>query len=405
MNTGDASLRAAYILTSLNPGGTATQARHLAAELRKHNVECEFILTLDRGAVADLLEQEGFTIHQCYYHGREEFSWSYRVGKLIRRSYLLTFRHRLTKTLKTIRPGVVHSFMHGELWLDQISAAHHAGAPFLLNFGSPSSTYPQTRLAMRFNRRLRPGDRLLGVGPGIYDAYHDYLSSVPATFVAYPGQGILNSLPDPGPVDAQSGQAIRRQFGIPADAFVVGSIGRLITHKQVDDLISAIHRLSSDQADIHILLVGDGSERANLETLARELGLADRIHFTGFQTNPTDWLNAMDCYALLSLFEGLPVALLEAMARGLPIVATDVPGIRDVIQDDVNGILVPLNDIRTVASTVGRLMQSESLRDRLGAAARREFLAHYQIAGTACAFKELYMMMIAERRTGRAYVP
>jgi glycosyltransferase involved in cell wall biosynthesis len=133
--------------------------------------------------------------------------------------------------------------------------------------------------------------------------------------------------------------------------------------------------------------------------------LTGRVHFAGFQTDPTNWLNAMDCYVLLSLFEGLPVALLEAMAGGLPIVATDVPGTRDVIKDRQNGLLVPLNDPAAAASQISRLIQSETLRHEMGSAARRDFLAHYQIADSAQAFKELYTTMIDEHRAGRRYVP
>jgi glycosyltransferase involved in cell wall biosynthesis len=390
-------MRVAHLLTSLNPGGVATFVRHLLPALAERGVESEIILTLNRGAVADVLEHQGIALHTCWLHGQRQVPWSYRAGRLLRRSAAITFPWRLARLLRQIRPDVVHSHMHGMHWSSQAAAAHLAGAPLLLTLYSPTSQYHHTWPAKHIFRRLvRPGDRINGVGPTVYHPYHAFFQTLPPWLIHAPDQGILTALPDPGPRNLEKGQMLRSQAGIPGNALVVGSIGRLVPEKRYRDLLDAMTMIPSPT--VHLLLVGDGSERSNLEEHARRLGLTARVHFAGFQTNPQDWLNAIDIYVLPSLSEGLSVAIIEAMAGGLAIVATNVAGIYDILTPNENGLLVPPQSSEALALAIRQLAEKPEQRARLGTQARRSFLEKLTLDRAADAYLLLYREMVKDFR-------
>jgi glycosyltransferase involved in cell wall biosynthesis len=389
-------MRIAFILTSLNPGGIAMFTKNLIESLTGQSVHCEVILTLTRGLFASEIEALGVRVHLCPQRWSMNTPLSYRLGKLLRDSALFSFGPRLAMLLRQVRPDVVHSQAHGEHWASQLMACRMIGAPFLMQLGSPSSTYPQSWQGQNlFPRLFRECDRLVSVSSDTEAAYADFLCKFPgrSTIVNY-------CLPDPGSTDLHFRESIRADLNIPAEALVVGSVGRLISMKRYNDLIDAVSRNIQAGHKLHLLLVGHGPERSALETQAAQLGIREQVHFAGFQTNPHTWLSAMDAYVLPSLFEGLPVAILEAMAAGLPIIGTNVVGTRGVLARPNTGILVPPEDSSALAAAIVRLMDSPELRHQMGQAARAEFLEHYQMDRGIESYMTLYRDMIASRRQG-----
>ena len=142
---------------------------------------------------------------------------------------------------------------------------------------------------------------------------------------------------------------LRARVGI-GDEPLVGMLGRLVPIKDVATAIRAMARVP----DAHLALVGDGEDRAALVALATDLGLADRVHFVGWRHDIGDVLADIDVALLTSRNEGTPVALIEAAAAGRPAVATDVGGVRAVIDDGVSGLVVPVGDDQAVAVAVRR---------------------------------------------------
>jgi glycosyltransferase involved in cell wall biosynthesis len=152
--------------------------------------------------------------------------------------------------------------------------------------------------------------------------------------------------------------------------FRIGFIGRLDPIKRIGDLIRAVGALDRVRLD----LFGEGQERPTLEHLIAQLHLADRISLHGAIAHPADALRQIDLLVLPSQAEGFGLVLIEAMAAGIPIVATDVPGIRDVVQDGVNGLLVPPANPPALAAAIQRLREDPRLRDTLV----RQAAAHVQ---------------------------
>lgn len=163
----------------------------------------------------------------------------------------------------------------------------------------------------------------------------------------------------------------RQALRIPPDAFVVGAVGRLSPEKGHRYLIDGILQFGNEVPYALVVIVGDGPERSALETQVREWGLQDKVQFAGFQKNVPDWMLAMDVLVNPSLREGMPNAVLEAMAAGLPVVATAVGGLPEMITHGQSGMLVPPADGKALADTLRELFQHPEQRTRLAEGARR----------------------------------
>jgi glycosyltransferase involved in cell wall biosynthesis len=166
-------------------------------------------------------------------------------------------------------------------------------------------------------------------------------------------------------------------------------LGRLAYQKAPDVLLRALARITDK--DFTCEIVGDGPDRAALEQLARELGLFDRIVFRGWvaREDLPACYHAADIVALPSRMEGMPNVVLEAMAHALPVVATDVPGTRDIVRADETGFLVPAEDDAALAAAIARLIEQPALRSAMGDAARARILAEHTWPQAAAAYLRL----------------
>jgi glycosyltransferase involved in cell wall biosynthesis len=185
------------------------------------------------------------------------------------------------------------------------------------------------------------------------------------------------------------------------DAFLVGTVGRIAAQKRHDVLIRAAALASRDVPNLKVVIVGDGELRHRMERLA-DGTIPGRVSFTGHRADVPSILPAFDLFCLSSDFEGLPFAVLEAMAMGRPIVATDVQGTGEAVRDGVEGILVPPADEARLADAIVRLARDPGLAERLGANARNRFLEEFEAEKMCERTAVLYDTLIRERpRRGR----
>jgi len=191
---------------------------------------------------------------------------------------------------------------------------------------------------------------------------------------------------------ARDGNPRRRdELGIPREAVVIGSVGHLRAEKNPVRLVQAL-------ADVpaHLLMLGDGPERAAVERTARELGLAERVHLVGHRAAPQDDYRAMDVFALSSDTEQMPVALLEAMASALPVAATDVGDVRRILPDEQAEFVVPLaGGPAALGRALARLAGDLPLRARLGGANRARVEREFSFERMVAAYREVYGRALA----------
>ncbi len=172
-------------------------------------------------------------------------------------------------------------------------------------------------------------------------------------------------------VDLSRFQPLERNGAHPSDV-VVGAVARLSPEKGLDDLLRAAAQLIGQRMSLRVVLAGDGPSRARLTRLAEQLGIAERVHFLGEVSHERvpAVLGELDVFAMPSRAEGFGVAALEAQAMELPIVATRVHGIPDVVQDGVSGLLVPARDVGALAGAIAQLAGDAELRAVMGRAGR-----------------------------------
>ncbi|WP_281842199.1 glycosyltransferase [Sinisalibacter aestuarii] len=296
------------------------------------------------------------------------------------------------KRLREIGPDVIHAHLEASTVL--------AGLARIALRVPVVSTLHTLEYPERFNRagaRLWLRDRLLAnifdrvicLSPAIADeARRHGLARAPVVSIA---NGI-----DLGAFDANRGkppEEIRAGLGIPPAARVIVTVAVLRPPKGIDRLIRAMADLVPVQPDLHLLIVGEGEERARLEALTAELGLDHAVTFAGFRSDVADVLRVAELFVLPTLWDALPTVLIEAMAADLPIVASNVGGIPDMVRDGTDGILVPKDDVPALTGAIGAIMGDEAHRQEMARAARErveaEFSLPIQVGKLADLYREL----------------
>jgi glycosyltransferase involved in cell wall biosynthesis len=187
--------------------------------------------------------------------------------------------------------------------------------------------------------------------------------------------------------------AWRRQFDIPDDAPVVVSVGNLKHHKGHDQLVRAARLVSREIPETRFVIVGTGQEEHALRDLIARERLQQHVVLTGFRADALDIVADATVFALGSLNEGLAIALLEALALGLPVVATRVGGVPEAVEDGIEGFLVPPRDPKALADNIVRLLRDEALRTKLGEAGRKR-ARRFDIARAARHRERVYRTLV-----------
>ncbi|OHB66337.1 MAG: glycosyl transferase family 1 [Planctomycetes bacterium RBG_13_63_9] len=186
----------------------------------------------------------------------------------------------------------------------------------------------------------------------------------------------------------------KRRLGLDSQRLVIGAVGRLSDEKNFNGLIRAVDRLLDDGLDVELIIVGEGDQKAELQRLISDLGRQDQIHLLGYRPDMNDLYQAMDVFVLSSLREGLPNVLLEAMAMEVPVVATRVAGVPQLVGHETNGLLVEAGDLGQLAESLKRLLMDRDLRDRLAAAARRTVEEHYSFEARMEKIRAIYDQLL-----------
>jgi glycosyltransferase involved in cell wall biosynthesis len=236
-------------------------------------------------------------------------------------------------------------------------------------------------------RTLRLADLVACVSTDLMEQLAE--RGVPAARLAV----VPNGVPDAEPTSGETMRALDAELGLDADTPVVSVVGRLVAQKAHDRFLRAAKLVHASLPEAKFLIVGDGELRARTETLADELGLAGAVVFTGIRGDATTIIARSDLLVFSSDWEGLSIAALEALARGVPVVSTAVEGTRELLGEGA-GVVVPHEDEALAAAIVACLGDAER-RAELGATGKRLHQERFSTARMAAAYRTLYERLLA----------
>jgi glycosyltransferase involved in cell wall biosynthesis len=365
-----------HLIDTTGPGGAETIFTDLVRGLDPGRFR-SVVVTAGPGWVEDTVRSAGITGHTLAQRGR------FSVG----------YARSLRRLLHTEGVDLVHAHLVGATVYSSL-AALGTRIPVLGTIHGQADLPASDKLAL-----LRYG--VLRAGATHVVAVSEALRR---TFVArsrFPGirtsvvyNGIDANLFRPG----RDG-TLRQELGIGENEFVFGALGNVRTPKAYDVLLRAAALLAMEQPACRVVIVGDTSGRVfpDLQRLHTALGLADRVIFAGFRRDVPQVLQAFDALALSSRAEGFSLATVQAMATGIPVVATRSGGPEEIVEDGLTGLLVPTDDPAALAGAMRRLRDDAALRLQLAAAGPPAVWSRFDRRSMLEAYQRLYDALLADR--------
>jgi len=305
---------------------------------------------------------------------------------------------RLIRLVRGLDPDVVHS----RNWaaLDAVVAARLAGVARVVH-GEHGYEGDDPEGRSRFKNRIRRMcghlvDRFVVVSDDLNAWLTDRVGIAPKKIVKI-ANGVDTKRFAPG-----DDMSVRHELGVASDAHVIGTVGRLAAVKDQASLVRAFARLAAEHPETILLIVGDGRCRSSLQALAAQSGVAPRVRFLGERGDVPRLLRAMDVFVLPSRAEGMSNTLLEAMASGLPIVATRVGGNSEIVADGVTGFLVERDRPEALAGAIREYLKKPKMRQEPGSLSRERAVRMFALEGMRAAYADVYRQLARPRSTARA---
>ena len=363
-----APIKALHVIGALPIGGAERVVADLVTGLNPDRYDCRVCCVNEGGPVADELASRGLEVHVLGKRMKFDPLAVVKLARLIReRSIGIVHTHNFTANAFA-RP-----------------AARLGRAPVVVAtyHGKACCT---GRVRVLANRILaRTADRIIAVSDDLRNTILQAERLSPDQVITIPN-GI-----DVERYQAQRGnEDLKRSLGLPPSSKVVAIIAALTPVKDHRTFLHAARVIAEREPDARFLIVGDGPLRGELEALAAELGISQNAVFAGWRQDVVDLLAMTDVSVLSSVSEGTSIALLESMAAGVPIVATEVGGNSEVVDHGKTGYLVPASDAEALADRVLSVLQDPRQAERLGAAAVRRAEAKYSIRAMLSKTEELY---------------
>jgi len=368
-------IRVLFVIDSLGPGGAERTLRRVVEFIDQTIVECRVaVLQVREGnPVADEIRDLGVPVDLV------------RVDRL--RS--LAGQARLLRYLLAYRPSIIHTHLEFSHTLGgiygRLVGARPIGTIHTFAFGRASREKKRLGL-MWFSLRKAHVKVVAPSRSGM--AHAATVGRIPAERFVVLHNGVDLETFNP---DASPRARVREEFGIALGSPLLITVAVLRSGKGINDLVSAMSEILNSIPDAMALIVGDGDELVALQRLAVEAGVADRVVFTGSRNDVGVLLSASDVFVLPTHEDLLPTVVAEAMAAGLPVVASDVGGLRDMVDDDITGILYPAGDIPALTQACVELLDDALRREALGRAGRLVAEEKFDIRKHVEALQRLYV--------------
>lgn len=361
-----------YVITDLNVGGVPLHVRRLACAMRDRGYHPHVVSLASVGPVGERLRVDGIEVEAC----SGCCGWDFRVIP------------RLARIITKTNPAIVHSLLfHANLAVRL--AAKYARFPAAKVLCEIQTVEVERAWHLTLDRWTHRYCRYtIANSPSVLE-HLARRARIPREHLQLVPGGI-----DPTPLQTAV-PLTRSELGVPHDARVVLWVGRLDPVKGLHLLIRAFERVSED-TNAHLVLLGDGPLREKLTTWIGASPARQRVHLVGRHDDVPRWLKCADLFVFPSRTEGLPNALLEAMAAGCPIVTTNVAGCRDLIQDGQTGLVVPYPDTSALAGAMAVLLNDRKLATKLGHSAQDSVTRNWHIDQTLDGYDTLYQAALSD---------
>lgn len=319
-----------------------------------------------------------------------------------KRTYSFWSLVKLNNLIHTIKPNIIHSSLWSANFIGRLFAWWHK-IPLVCDLHGDS--FDEGKLRNYFDRlTVKLPMAFVAVGDKVADSYRKNIIGAIKSYALQKKVADRLVVIKNG-IDVQTLQnniqkslLTRQVVGIPEDAFVIGAVGRFEPIKSYDILIKSFSRLlklcgETTRKKPFLCLIGDGSQKDFLLELIKDLGIEQQVLLPGFRNDCYAWYSLFDCFCLSSQSEGISIAMLEAMAAGLPVVTTHEFSTHDVIVEGVNGLLVPVNDCEVYAQTLLRLYEDpeicKSMRQRNATLIASEFTIQKVVTGYYYVYQQI----------------
>ena len=358
-------MRIAHIIKVTRISGAERHLLFLLEGLRKRGVDAHLIILVERGQPMDNMveaaELRGIPVSRL----------------TIRRDYDLLLLWRLRRALRQIKPDIAHTHLiHADLL--GFPAARLARVKRVVSSRHNDDAFRFRTRWRRIHRRLW---RWLDAGIAISAAMKQFALEVedaPADKVSVVLYGIeYRWLNDEDIATAR--HQLRAELNLPPDAQLLGLACRLVEQKGIPYALEALRRIRSDFPRAHLVIAGDGEKAGELRRLASSLGVADRVCWLGWRADAADLMVAFDVFLLPSLHEGFGLVLLEAMSCRVPIIASRVGAIPEIVVDGETGILVEPRNVDQLAKAMTRLLKDRALRKYMGLLGAARLEEHFSV--------------------------
>lgn len=360
-------IRITYVIPTLDQSGAERQLTLLAGHLPQSDFD-PHVIALNRGGYfEEPLRAAGIPV--TILEKRFRFD-------------VLTYA-RLRRVLRQTRPDVVQSFLFSANSCIRIPGVCPPETRVIVSERCVDSW--KTGWQLTLDRRLvRRMDVMTANSDSVAHFYRSVVG-VPDDKLCVIPNGV--SPPDQSPAGDCN---IRAELGLPPDTPTVGFVGRLARQKCLKDLVWAFHLLHQVVDDVVLILVGDGPERDQLAEFAQSVGCRHRVYFVGHRSDASVIIPQLNVFCLTSAFEGMSNSLMEAMAAGVPVVVSDIPGNLDLVKNEVTGLTVPFGNSVEMCRAAKRLLTDSDLAGRLSTAASEQMAQKFSVDGMVQRHIELY---------------
>ena len=360
-------IRLALMIPTLDRGGAEKQLTLLATHLPRNRFEVT-VCTLTRdGPYRAVLERAGIQV--------ESFSKRWKLDPAA--------WFRAVGFFRRWKPDIVHTWLFAANTYGR-TAARRAGVPYIVG-AERCADHWKLWHELAIDRYLAGrSNGLITNSDGVVDFYAQ--KRIPREkFTVIP-----NAIEPNATEPSTSSVNWRQELNLKEDAYLIGAVGRLWPQKRIEDLVWGAQFLRFVRENGFLLIAGDGPRRPYLESLRNQLKLQGRIFFLGHRDDAVDWLPQLDAFWIGSGYEGQSNAVMEAMRAGLPVVASDIPGNRDLVVQDETGFLLPLGDRAGFARKTCWLIDHPDQAKNMGAAGSERIKSEFSIEAMVQRYVEFY---------------